>query len=62
MFMGMGAGNMLSATMNEPFTQTQETKSKDLGSRLRELKAFHSEGLISDEEYSLKKSSILQEL
>jgi len=61
MFMGMGAGNMLSQSMNEPFTQSQE-KSKDLGARLRELKLFHTEGLISDEEYAMKKSSILQEL
>ncbi|MEA1891969.1 MAG: SPFH domain-containing protein [Campylobacterota bacterium] len=61
MFMGMGAGSSLAQTMNEPFTQNQQS-SKDLGNRLRELKAFHTEGLISDEEYSLKKSSILQEL
>lgn len=61
MFMGMGAGSSLAQTMNEPFTQNQQS-SKNLGNRLRELKAFHTEGLISDEEYSLKKSSILQEL
>ncbi len=60
-FMGMGAGNALSQTMNEPFTQSEQ-KSKDLGNRLRELKAFYDENLISEEEYSLKKSSILQEL
>ena len=61
MFIGMGAGNVLASTMNEPFTQSTEN-SKDLGTRLRELKSFHKEGLISDEEYSLKKSAILQEL
>ncbi len=61
MFMGMGAGNSLSQTMNETFTNKEQV-SKDLGVRLRELKSFHAEGLINDEEYSLKKSSILQEL
>jgi len=60
-FMGMGAGNALSQTMNETFTNSEQS-SKDLGARLRELKSFHEEGLINDEEYSLKKSSILQEL
>ena len=60
MFMGMGAGNMLSQTMNEPFSK--EESSRDLGSRLRQLKSFHEEGLISDDEYSLKKQAILQEL
>lgn len=61
MFMGVGAGNVLSQSMNEPFTQTNEP-SKDLGARLRELKSFHEEGLINDEEYSQKKNMILQEL
>ena len=61
MFMGMGAGSTLANTMNEPFTQPTNN-SKDLGLRLRKLKSFHEEGLISDEEYSLKKSAILQEL
>lgn len=61
MFMGMGAGNVLSQTMNEPFTQAS-SDSKDLGDRLRKLKLFHEEGLINDEEYALKKSAILQEL
>ncbi|WP_324170944.1 SPFH domain-containing protein [Sulfurimonas sp.] len=60
-FMGMGAGNALSQTMNEPFAKNEQ-KSKDLGMRLRELKSFYSEGLISEDEYSLKKKSILQEL
>ena len=58
MFMGMGAGTTLANTMNEPFTQPTNN-SKDLGLRLRKLKSFHEEGLISDEEYSLKKSAIL---
>jgi membrane protease subunit (stomatin/prohibitin family) len=61
MFMGIGAGNVLSQGMNETFTQTGE-RSKDLGDRLRELKSFHEEGLINDEEYAQKKSIILQEL
>jgi len=61
MFMGMGAGNVLSATMNEPFTK-ERGDSKDLGDRLRKLKLFYEEGLINDEEYALKKSAILQEL
>ncbi len=61
MFMGMGAGNMLASTMNEPFTG-ENKDSKGLGDRLRKLKLFHQEGLINDEEYALKKSAILQEL
>jgi len=61
MFMGIGAGNVLSQSMNETFAQTGE-RSKDLGQRLRELKSFHEEALINDEEYAQKKSLILQEL
>lgn len=61
MFMGVGAGNMLSQGMNEPFAQPRE-RSRDLGERLKELKSFHAEGLISDDEYAQKKSAILQEL
>ena len=60
-FMGMGAGNSLSQTMNEPFMKSDDN-SKDLGKRLRQLKAFYTEGLIDDEEYALKKTAILQEL
>ncbi len=60
-FMGMGAGSSLSQTMNEPFS-TPQSSSKDMTTRLRELKALHSEGLITDDEYTAKKSSILDEL
>jgi len=59
-FMGMGVGNALSQTMNEPFSAPQG--SGDRGARLRELQGFHSEGLITDEEYTAKKRSILEEL
>jgi membrane protease subunit (stomatin/prohibitin family) len=61
MFMGVGAGNVLSQSMNETFAQVGE-RSKDLGDRLRELKSFYEEGLINEDEYSQKKSAILQEL
>jgi len=61
MFMGIGAGGMLSQTMNEPFSKSEQT-SKDIGTRLHELKTLFDKGLINDKEYSLKKNSILQEL
>lgn len=59
-FMGMGAGNALSQTMNETFSAPQP--SRDLRTRLQELQDFHAEGLITDEEYAAKKRSILEEL
>jgi membrane protease subunit (stomatin/prohibitin family) len=60
-FMGLGAGNALAQTMNEPFGATPHV-AKDLGERLRTLKAYYDEGLITDEEYAVKKRSILEEL
>ncbi len=59
-FMGMGAGNALSQTMNETFSAPQA--SRDLRTRLQELQGLHAEGLITDEEYEAKKRSILEEL
>lgn len=60
MFMGMGAGSSLVQTMNEPFSNI--TESKDLGSRLQQLKNLYTQELISGEEYTEKKRSILEEL
>ena len=62
-FMGMGAGSSLSQTMNEPFNNTTSSvDSKALGSRLQELKNLYTQELISEEEYTAKKRSILEEL
>jgi len=60
-FMGMGAGSSLAQTMNEPFSQTPIVKN-DLASRLIQLKTFYEQELITQEEYTAKKLSILSEL
>jgi len=65
-FMGMGAGNSLAQTMNEPFSQTPlkeaPTTQNSLASRLMQLKELYEQELISEEEYTAKKLSILSEL
>jgi len=62
-FMGMGAGNTLSQTMNEPFNDNATTSNKkDLGLRLQKLKDLYEQNLITKDEYSAKKLSILEEL
>lgn len=60
-FMGLGAGNMLSQTMNESIT-SQQVDSNDFTLKLRQLKSLFEEGLINEEEYSAKKADILKEL
>jgi len=64
--MGMGAGNSLAQTMNEPFNQTPlkeaPTTQNSLASRLMQLKELYEQELISEEEYTAKKLSILSEL
>jgi membrane protease subunit (stomatin/prohibitin family) len=58
-FMGMGAGNSLSQTMDEPFKQ-QSTP--DIGEKLRQLKALFEEELITEDEYRAKKAELLKAL
>lgn len=58
MLMGVGAGNTLSQGM----TVNTQTPSRDIASRLLELKNLFEQDLISQEEYKAKKASILQEL
>jgi len=54
--MGMGTGMQLSA-------QTQEGSApEDIGSKLRQLKQFFDEALISEEEYAAKKAELLKRL
>ena len=60
-FMGMGAGSSLAQTMNEPFSETP-AKNSDLASRLMQLKTLYEQELITQEEYTAKKLSILSEL
>lgn len=58
MFMGVGAGSTLSQSMNE----SSENNNVSIESRLEKLKSLHSKKLISDIEYTEKKSAILKEL
>ncbi|WP_457747770.1 SPFH domain-containing protein [Sulfurimonas sp.] len=60
MLMGVGAGNSLSNSMTDSFSNLEE--SKDITSRLLQLKKLFEQELISAEEYKAKKTSILQEL
>jgi membrane protease subunit (stomatin/prohibitin family) len=59
-FMGMGAGERLSRTMNEPLENA--SAERDAKSRLQQLKTLFEEGLITEEEYGAKKRTILEEL
>ena len=59
--MGMGAGEGLARTMNEPFS-APASASGDIEGRLRRLKALFEEGLISEAEYGAKKQALLEEL
>ena len=64
-FMGMGAGTSLAQNMNEPFTnqsQGQATTQSTLAQRLMTLKTLFSQNLITEDEYTNKKRSILEDL
>ena len=60
LMMGMGVGGGLAGTAMQ--TESASNTSKDLKSRLLQLKEFFDADLISEEEYSSKKRSILEEL
>ena len=55
--MGMGVGNTLATQ-----SSTSATGSSDIATRLKQLKKLHEDELITDDEYSDKKSAILKEL
>ena len=55
--MGMGVGNSLAAQ-----SSTSTTDPSDIAKRLKQLKKLHEDALITDDEYSNKKSAILKEL
>lgn len=60
LMMGMGVGGGLAGTTMQ--TESPTNTPKDLKSRLLKLKEFFDADLISEEEYSAKKRSILEEL
>ena len=55
--MGMGVGNSLAAQ-----SSTSTADPSDIAARLKQLKKLHEDALITDDEYSNKKSAILKEL
>lgn len=59
-FMGAGAGTMLSQSMGETFEQRVGTRS--IKARLVELKELYEASLIDESEYSAKKQNLLKEL
>ena len=54
--MGMGTGMNLAAETNPPVQR------EDIASKLRQLKAFFDEQLISEEEYGIKKAELLKRM
>lgn len=64
MFMGMQAGNMLGGMMNPltPENHSTPVNTETTEARLIKLKHLKDQGLISEEEFSQKKSAILSEI
>jgi len=62
LMMGMGVGGGLAGSVLHTESPAPEPESKTLKERMLELKELFDEELISEEEYSAKKRSILEEL
>ena len=62
LMMGMGVGGGLAGSVLHTESPTSKPVSRTLKERMLELKELFDEGLISEEEYSAKKRSILEEL